>query len=230
MSWIVEFYRSSIGRKVVMAVSGLALFGFVLIHMVGNLKVYLGPEAFNHYAEGLRTIGDPLFGYGQLLWIARIGLLLAVVVHIHAAWKTTQVSRAARPAGYQLRRSVQQTYAERTMRWGGVIVLLFILYHLAHFTFGPDWAHPDFVPGDPYHNFVVGFQVWWVSAFYIVAQLCLGLHLKHGLWSLFQSLGITPDQDSGHGDWRRTFATSFALVIVLGNISFPLAVLAGVVQ
>ncbi|MBZ0111210.1 MAG: succinate dehydrogenase cytochrome b subunit, partial [Thermoanaerobaculia bacterium] len=192
MSWIVEFYRSSIGRKMAMAVSGLALFGFVLMHMVGNLKVYLGAEAFNHYAEGLRTMGAPIFGHGQLLWIARIGLLLAVVVHIHAAVMTSRISHAARPTSYKRRRSVQQTYAERTMRWGGIIILLFILYHLAHFTFGPSWAHPDFIKGDPYHNFVVGFSVWWVSAFYIVAQLCLGMHLYHGLWSLFQSLGISP--------------------------------------
>jgi succinate dehydrogenase / fumarate reductase cytochrome b subunit len=226
MSWIVEFYRSSIGRKMAMAVSGLVLFGFVLMHMVGNLKVYLGAEAFNHYAEGLRTMGAPIFGHGQLLWIARIVLLLAVLVHIHAAWRTSRISHAARPTNYQRRRSVQQTYAERTMRWGGIIVLLFILYHLAHFTFGPSWAHPDFIQGDPYHNFVVGFSVWWVSAFYIVAQLCLGMHLYHGLWSLFQSLGISPKG----ADWRRSFAGLFASLVVLGNISFPLAVLAGVVS
>ena len=226
MRWILDFYRSSLGKKWVMALTGIILFGFVLAHMLGNLKVYQGPAAFNHYAEGLRTVGKPFLGHGQALWIARLALLGAVLLHIQAAWVTTRKSRAARPRRYQVRTPVQTTYAERTMRWGGVIILLFVLYHLAHFTWGFDWAHPDFRAGDPYHNFVVGFRAWPVALFYVVAQVFLAFHLYHGLWSMFQSMGVTP----AGNDWRRPFATVFALVILAGNLSFPLAVLAGIVQ
>lgn len=226
MRWMLDFYRSGLGKKWVMAVTGIILFGFVLGHMLGNLKVYMGAEAFNHYAEGLRAFGDPFLARGQALWIARIGLLAAVLLHMHAAWSTTRTSQEAREIGYRSRRPVQMTYAERTMRWGGVIILLFVLYHLAHFTWGFDWAHPDFRAGDPYHNFVAGFRLWPIVLFYLVAQVFLGFHLYHGLWSMFQSLGYVP---RGR-DWRRPFATVFAWVIVLGNVSFPLAVVTGIVH
>ena len=226
MRWILDFYRSSLGKKWVMAVTGIILFGFVLGHMLGNLKVYMGAQAFNHYAEGLRSFGDPFLAHGQALWIARIGLLVAVFLHMHAAWATTRTSHGARDVKYRRRRAVQMSYAERTMRWGGVIILLFVLYHLAHFTWGFDWAHPDFQAGEPYHNFVAGFQLWPIVLFYLVAQVFLGFHLYHGLWSMFQSLGYVP---RGR-DWRRPFATLFAWVIFLGNISFPLAVVTGIVH
>ena len=122
---------------------------------------------------------------------------------------------------------VQMSYAERTMRYGGVIIFLFVLYHLAHLTWGWRAVHPDFVHGDPYHNFVAGFSVWWVALIYLLAQVFLGFHLYHGLWSIFQSIGWVPRTRS---DWRRAFATTFALVVVLGNVSFPLAVLGGLVR
>ena len=220
-----RLHRSAIGLKALMAVSGIVLFGFVLGHMAGNLKLYLGPEAINHYAEWLREMGTPLLPRAGLLWIARIGLLLAVVVHIGAAWKLTLINRRARPHDYEGRSVVQATYAARTMRWGGVILLLFVLYHLADLTFG--WANPDFVPGDVYHNVVAGFSVWWVSALYIVGQVALAFHLYHGLWSLFQSLGWN---HPAYNDWRRRFAAAFALVVAAGNLSFPLAVLSGLVS
>lgn len=226
MRWIVELYRSSLGKKWVMALSGAILFGFVFVHMAGNLKVYQGAEKFNAYAEGLRTVGEPFFGHGWLLWLARSVLLLAVVLHIHAAWSTSRQSWAARKLRYKRREAVQMTYAERTMRYGGVIIALFVLYHLAHFTWGWRAVHPDFRAGDPYHNFVAGFSVWWVALIYLVAQVFLGFHLYHGLWSMFQSVGWTPRTSR---DWRRPFAATFALVIVLGNVSFPLAVLGGVI-
>ncbi len=162
---------------------------------------------------------------GVLLWIARLVLLAAVGLHIWSAWQVTQLSRAARPAAYRRRDVVQASYASRTMRWGGVLVLLFVIYHLLHFTTGT--VHPEFIPGDVYTNVVRGFQVWWVSAFYIVAQLALGLHLYHGLWSLFQSLGWSHPR---FNHWRRAFAQAFAWIVTLGNISFPLAVLAGVIH
>jgi succinate dehydrogenase / fumarate reductase cytochrome b subunit len=151
-------------------------------------------------------------------------MLGAVALHIHAAWATSRQSRLARRQAYRRRQAVKMTYAERTMRYGGVILLLFVLYHLAHFTWGWRAVHPDFVPGDPYHNLVVGFAAWPVTLIYLVAQLFLGFHLYHGVWSMFQSVGWVPRTAR---DWRRPFATTFAVVIVLGNVSFPLAVLTG---
>jgi succinate dehydrogenase / fumarate reductase cytochrome b subunit len=212
------FLRSSIGKKVVMAASGAVLFGFVLGHMLGNLQVYLGPTALNSYAEKLRHLGP-------LLWGVRAVLLAAVTLHIASAYSLTRASQAARPVGYRARENRESTYASRTMRWGGVILLLFIVYHLMHFTFGN--AHPDFVHGDVFHNFVVGFQSVWVSAFYIVAMVALGFHLYHGVWSMLQTLGLSHPR---YDKLRHTFATLVAVVVVAGNVSFPLAVLTGLIH
>jgi succinate dehydrogenase / fumarate reductase cytochrome b subunit len=225
MSSVLDIYRSSLGKKAVMAVTGLILFGFVLVHMIGNLKVYQGQEKFDRYAEALRELGAPFFGHGELLWVARIGLIVAVLLHIHAAYALTLQNRRARPVDYDDRESVQSTYAARTMRWGGVILLLFVLYHLAHLTTG--WAHPDFEPGKVYQNVVVGFQIPWVAFLYVAANLALGFHLYHGLWSLFQSLGWSHPTLN---PWRRRFATAFAAIVTLGNVSFPIAVLVGIVR
>jgi len=224
---LVTLYRSAVGKKAVMAITGLALFGFVLGHMAGNFKLYLGAAELNHYAEWLREVGSPIFPHGSFLWIVRAGLLAIVGIHMLFAWQVTRLNWAARPVAYGERRNVDSPYASRTMRWGGVIILLFVLYHLAHFTWGLPWAHPDFVPGDVYHNVVAGFRVWPVSLFYIVAQGALALHLYHGLWSLFQSLGWT---GSGRETWRRTFAKAFAAIVFAGNVSFPLSVLTGLVS
>ena len=226
MTTLRSLFRSDVGKKAVMAITGIVLFGFVLVHMLGNLKLYQGPEKINGYAEWLREVGSPVLPHSGLLWIARIVLLGAVVVHVTAATQLTLKNRRARPDRYQRRVSIQSTYATRTMRWGGVIIALYVLYHLAHLTWGT--AHPSFVAGDVYGNVVSGFQIWWVSAIYIVAQLALGSHLYHGLWSMFQSLGWW--ESSNPRDWRRRFAQVFAGIITLGNLSFPLAVLAGVVQ
>lgn len=225
MAWLVDFYRSPLAKKAVMAITGIMLFGFVVGHMLGNAKMYLGEEAYNHYAEGLRALGDPLLGHGQALWIARVGLLVAVLLHIWSAWQLTLINRRARPTAYVRKDVVKATYASRTMRWGGVIILLFVVYHLLHLTFGT--AHPSFEPGNPYHNVVSGLQNPLVSAFYIVANLALAFHLYHGLWSMFQSLGLNhPSYKSA----RRIFASAFAVLVTAGNISFPLAVLAGIVK
>jgi succinate dehydrogenase / fumarate reductase cytochrome b subunit len=228
MSGLLRLYRSAVGKKFVMAASGIALFGFVLVHMLGNLKLYQGAEKLNAYAEWLREIGSPVLPHSGMLWIARLVLLAAVGIHMLAATQLTLMSWRARPEDYRERRIIQATYASRTMRWGGVIIFLYVFYHLAHLTWGWNWAHPQFVPGDVYHNVVSGFRVWWVSAFYMAAQVALGFHLYHGLWSMFQSLGWW--QRSNPHDWRRRFAQLFAWVITLGNLSFPLAVLAGLVQ
>ena len=225
MSWFARFWRSAIGKKAVMAVTGIILFGFVLAHMIGNLKVYAGSEAMNSYGEWLRTIGYPGLPMMGALWIARIVLLAAVVLHIWAAWSLTMMNRAARPLGYERQDYAAASYASRTMRWGGILVLLFVIYHILHFTTGQ--AHPDFVHGRPYENLVLGFSVPWVAIFYILANLALGLHLYHGLWSMFQSMGWNNPK---FNPWRRHFATAFAAIITLGNVSFPLAVMLGVVR
>ncbi len=234
MTWFGNFYRSSIGKKAVMAVTGLILFGWIFLHMLGNLKLYMPPHedregvmrpAVDIYAVGLRELGAPFAPETAVLWLTRIILIVAVVLHIHAAYSLTRMASEARPVGYRDRQFVKATYASRTMRWGGVIILLFIIYHLLHLTTGQ--AHPQFEPGNVYHNVVSGFQVWWVSAVYIIANLALGLHLYHGVWAMFGSLGAT---NARVENWRRAFATTFAVLITAGNISFPLAVLTGIVR
>ena len=215
-----SFLGSSIGRKVVMAVTGLILFGFVIGHLLGNLQVYQGPEKLNGYAEALRHLGP-------LLWVARGVLLLSVGLHIWAAVSLTRSNRSARPRGYERWDSQSSTYASRTMRWSGVIVLLFVVYHLLHFTFGARVVHPQFIPGDVYHNFITGFQNPLVSAFYILAMLALGLHLYHGAWSILQTVGAShPRLDRV----RYGLAAVVTALIVLGNISMPVAVMAGLLR
>src|SRR6266566_6361206 len=222
MSRVQHLLGSLVGKKVVMAATGVILLGFVLAHMAGNLKVFQGPEHFNAYAEGLRTVGAPFFGRGQLLWVARIVLLVAVFAHIWAAIGVTRASWRARPVAYQELELVETTYAARTMRWGGVIILLYVIYHLLDFTFGR--LNPGFVPGDVYHNVVASFRLWPVSAFYVAAMLVVGLHIYHGVWSALQTLGLhrAPTER-----WRRGAAGVIAAAIVAGYVAIPLAVLAG---
>jgi len=225
MSWLVNFYRSAIGKKAVMAATGIVLFGFVFVHMLGNLKLYLGPEHINAYGEWLREIGAPAVPREGLLWIARIVLLACVGLHIHAATVLTLDNWAARPIDNNRRDYAAASYASRTMRWGGVLVLLFVIYHLLDLTWGK--LNPSFIQGDVYHNIVASFGQWWIALFYVVANIALGFHLYHGLWSLFQSLGWNSQK---FNPWRREFATAFAVIITLGNISFPIAVLLGIVK
>jgi succinate dehydrogenase / fumarate reductase cytochrome b subunit len=224
MAWFPDLYRSAVGKKAVMAATGIILFAFVLGHLLGNLKLYLGPEALNGYSRFLRSAGEPLVPANVLLWAVRVVLVGCAALHVWAAWQLSRASRAARPDAYVAGTRIHTTYASRTMRWGGVIILLFVIYHLLHLTWGT--VHPGFVPGDVYHNVVSGFQVWWVSLFYIAAQVALGFHLYHGLWSMFQSLGWNHPR---FNLWRNGFAHAFAWFITLGNISFPLAVLSGLV-
>jgi succinate dehydrogenase / fumarate reductase, cytochrome b subunit len=225
MARAYSMWGSTVGKKIAMAVSGLVLIGFVVGHMIGNLKVYQGPEAFNHYAEGLRLFGAPFFGTNQALWIVRVVLLVAVLVHIVAAVQLTLHSRKARSVGYRkYDNDLVFSYASRTMVWGGVIILLFIVYHILHLTIGN--VHPDFIPGNAYHNFVAGFRSVPVSAAYIVAMIPLGFHLYHGFWSMLQTRGANNPQ---YNRFRRPVAAGLAILVVLGNISFPVAVLAGLV-
>jgi succinate dehydrogenase / fumarate reductase cytochrome b subunit len=228
MTWLGNFYRSAIGKKAVMALTGVVLFGWIFLHMVGNLKLYLGAVHLNEYAHWLRALGTPAMPETGALWLTRALLLVCVIFHIHAAYALTIMNQRARPVGYRDRGFVKGTYAARTMRWGGVIILLFVIYHLMHLTFGVPVAKPStFIKDEVYHNVVGGFQVWWVAAIYIIANLALGLHLFHGLWAMFGSLGFTNPRFE---PWRRTFATAFALIITLANISFPLSVLTGFVK
>ena len=226
MTWFGNFYGSSIGKKAVMAVTGLILFGWIFLHMVGNLKLYTGPVHMNEYAHFLRAMGAPAVPESGILWVMRLLLLAAVVLHIHAAYALTRMSAAARPVAYRQRDYVKASYASRTMRWGGVIILLFIIYHVLHLTTGHA-HHTGFVKDDAYGNVVRGFQVWWVAAVYIIANLALGLHLYHGVWAMWGSVGLINPRIEA---WRRTFATAFAVLITLGNVSFPLAVLTGIVR
>jgi succinate dehydrogenase / fumarate reductase, cytochrome b subunit len=197
----------------------------VVVHMIGNLKVYQGPDAFNQYAEGLRSFGSPFLGHGQALWLARLVLLASVVIHIGAAVSLVRQSQAARARGYrQYDGGLVFSYASRTMVWGGIIILAFVIYHLLHLTFGT--VHPDFVPHNAYHNFIIGFQMWPVSLFYILAMIPLGLHMYHGLWSALQTLGANNPRYNG---WRRPLAMAIAIIVVIGNISFPVAVLTGII-
>ena len=225
MTWILELYRSQMAKKAVMAITGVMLFGFVLGHMVGNLKVFLGPEKINAYAEGLRALGEPIFGHGDVLWLARIGLLAAVALHMLSAWQLTVLNHKARPVDYHRRSPQAATYAARTMRYGGVIILFFVVYHLLHLTVGS--VHEDFKHGDVYHNLVVAFQNPLVAGFYLLAVTSLGFHLYHGLWSFFQSLGWSgPRLDA----FRRQFAVAFAVVVTAGFISVPVAIFTGLVS
>jgi succinate dehydrogenase / fumarate reductase cytochrome b subunit len=203
-----------------MAVTGVILVGFVLGHMIGNLQVYLGPEALNHYGVLLRSL---LHGAG--LWVVRAIMLTAVILHIWAATSLTRESRRARPVGYREQQWKESTYASRTMRWSGVIILLFVIYHLMHFTTGT--AHPNFIEGDIYHNFVTGFQSVPVSLVYIFAMIALGLHLRHGVWSMFQTLGVSHPR---YIALAHAAAWLIALLVIVGNVSFPVTVLAGIVK
>lgn len=227
MSWFSDFNRSAVGKKTVMAVTGIMLFGFVLIHMIGNLHLYEGPQYLNDYGRFLRQVGAPAIPPHVALWLARLVLLGAVVLHIWSAWQVTLLNRAARPQRYVQHKTVQATYAARTMRWGGVIIALFVVFHILNLTTGTIHPGGPFVEGEVYNNVVTGFRVWWVSLFYIVAQVALGFHLYHGLWSMFQSLGWSHKR---FNLWRNTFAHAFAWLITLANISFPLAVLTGLVR
>jgi succinate dehydrogenase / fumarate reductase cytochrome b subunit len=211
---------SSVGRKMAMAFSGIVLFGFVTVHMIGNLQAYMGAATFNKYAEFLQ---HSLHGGG--IWIFRGIMLAAVAVHGWAALSLTLDNRKARPLGYRAQQLQAATWASRTMRWSGVLLMVFIVYHLLHFTTGQ--AHPNFIPGDAHANFVAGFKVPAASAFYIVAQLCLGLHMWHGVWSLTQTLGLVHPR---YNTMRRAFASVLTVLVVGVNISYPIAVLAGSIK
>ena len=219
---IVRFYRTAVGKKWVMAISGIVLMLFVLVHLIGNIKLFLSKEEINLYGEALRDMPGHLLPRTWLLWSIRAGLIAAFFFHIHAAYGLTRINMKARPGAdrYQSKRDyVAADFASRTMRWTGIIVGLFVLFHLADLTWGP--ANSEFVRGDPYNNLVYSLQRPVVAIFYALAMIALGIHLYHGAWSIFQSMGINNPKINKA---RRTFAIAFAAVIMIGNLSFPIAV------
>jgi succinate dehydrogenase / fumarate reductase cytochrome b subunit len=226
--WALTLYRSTIGKKAIMAVTGLLLVGFVIAHMAGNLQVFIGPAKMNAYASFLKSLGE-------FLWLARIILLVALVLHVLMAWQLTQIKRKARPIDYTTREAQVSTVASRTMRWGGVLLLVFIVLHILHFTTGtvfpvastPDAMYPAWSHTDVYGNIISAFRTPWVVAFYVVAMLFLMLHLFHGAWSSVRTLGLT--KPSRHPLHRRV-ATVIALVVWLGFSVIPVAVLLGVIR
>jgi succinate dehydrogenase / fumarate reductase, cytochrome b subunit len=225
---IVEFYGSAVGKKYAMAISGIFLLGYLVAHTIGNLKLYLSAEATDHYARWLREgLLVPILPEHVALWSIRLGLIAALVVHLHAAWRLTLMNRRARGTRYAARREwVAADFAARTMRWTGIIVLLFVLFHLANLTWGVQPAAPDeFVHGNVYDNVAASFSRPVVAGFYIVANLALGVHLYHGAWSLFQSLGT-----HRLNRVKRAFAVAFTVLVAGTNITFPITVLTGLVS
>ena len=221
----IELYRSSLGKKYVMAITGIMLMGFVFIHMVGNLKMFLGPAEFDHYAEFLRELLVPILPRTVTLWLLRLGLIPAFILHIHSAYGLTKINHAARPVKYESKRDyIAANFASRTMRWTGVIFGLFLIWHL----FDLSWTGTgySFHRGAAYENVTASLHRIPVGILYIVANLCLGVHLFHGAWSLFQSMGWNNPRFNA---WRRNFAAGFAALIVIGNVAMPVAILFGIV-
>ena len=224
--WPVEFYRSAVGKKWVMGLTGIILLGFVFAHMVGNLKFYLSKQEIDLYGEALRDMPGHLLPRTFLLWVIRVVLTLAFVFHIHAAYSLTRMNKRARPVGYQAPREyVAANFASRTMRLTGIVVALFLIFHLLDLTAGTaNGGH--FVRGDAYDNLFNSFERVPVAIAYIVAMCALSVHIFHGAWSLFQSLGLNNPRWNA---WRRYFAAGFALIILVGNVSMPLLITTGAV-
>ena len=226
MVGVMTLYRSSIGKKVIMAVTGLFLIGFIVFHLYGNLKVFEGPDTFNAYAEGLRTVGKPIFGHQHLLLLARVGLIASFALHIWSAVELSRQRQAGRPSNYVKHTKLESNYANLTIRWGGVVIFLFILYHLMHFTFGTPGIHPNFDPEDVYHNVIIGFQSRLATIVYIAAIIALGMHLYHGTWSMFQTLGFN---NRVYDKPLRMLGAGLGAVVAIGYLSIPLAILFGIV-
>jgi len=227
-SRVMAFWDSLIGKKIVMAVTGGVLVLFVLAHMAGNLKIFAGAEEINAYSRSLREIAYPELGYGQALWIVRIILLTCVVLHIISAYQLTRMSWQARPVGYTTKKNVETTWGAQTMRWGGVLLAVFVVFHILHFTLGAVGFQPgQFVDLMVYQNVVAGFSVWPIALFYIVAMAALCLHLDHGIWSALQTLGWTTTQNTRA---LRIVSRILALVVFAGFVSVPIAVMAGVLR
>jgi len=228
--FLLDLYGTAVGKKYVMAITGILMMLWVLAHMIGNLKLYLGQEDTDYYAEFLKKIAYPILPESTFLWLTRGAMLVALVLHVHSAYSLTRLNRQHRSVKYQGPRDYQiANFASRTMRWTGIIVLLYLVWHLLDLTFGTVnevGGSGEFVRGEVYASVVRSLERVPAAIFYILANVALGIHLFHGAWSIFQSLGWNNPR---FNKWRRLFATGFAGLIVVGNVSFPVAVLAGVV-
>lgn len=222
---LMALWRTVIGKKVVMAVTGLVLVGFVIGHMLGNLKIFAGPNEINAYSQFLREVGSPALSYGQLLWLVRIVLLICVTLHITAAIQLTRMSWAARPIGYTVKRDIETTFAARVMRWAGVLLVAFVIFHLLHLTGGVvGFGAGQFKDLAVYQNVVAAFAVWPVALFYIVAMGALCLHLSHGIWSMLQTLGWNTARNE---TTLKIISRVIAIAVFAGFTSVPVAVMAG---
>jgi succinate dehydrogenase / fumarate reductase, cytochrome b subunit len=218
--------RSTIALKLLMAVSGLVFIAYVLLHMYGNLKAFAGHDAYNEYAHHLRTIGEPMLPESGLLWVLRAVLVLALVVHVYAAVALWRRAGRARTQKYQVKRNRGSSFSSRWMRWGGVTLLLFVIWHLLNFTVGKVNVAGG-ATNDPFNLLVDSFGVWWLTLIYLVAMLALALHLHHGTWSAAQTLGLTSTASARR---RAKLAGWVLAVVIAGGFSLvPLAVLSGII-
>jgi succinate dehydrogenase / fumarate reductase cytochrome b subunit len=215
-----RFLASTNGKKVVMAVTGVMLFGWLTFHMLGNLQFYESPDKINAYGRFLKSIPE-------LLWGQRAIMFLAICLHIWSSIGLALTNNAARPTGYAKKKNTVSSYASRTMYWSGPLLFCFIVYHLLHFTVGIVHPGSDFVEGDIYHNMIVSFSVWYVSAWYIFSMILLGMHVSHGASSFLQSLGFAHPR---HTPVIKKIAVAYATVLTLGFISIPISVLTGLVK
>jgi len=220
-------YRTTIGKKMVMAASGLVILLWLVGHMLGNLKVWLNQKEFDSYAEFLRRMGEPIVPHTVLLWSIRVVLTVAFVVHVYLAVDLSLRNRRARQVRYARPGRVQADMPAVTMRWGGLALALFVVFHLANFTWG--WVHPGyrFVRGAVYSNVVGNFDQWWLVALYMAAMVALALHIYHGTWSIFQTFGANSRRWDG---LIRRGAGALAVVIFVGFVSVPVGVLVGAIQ
>ncbi|MER7585298.1 succinate dehydrogenase cytochrome b subunit [Kitasatospora sp. NPDC097691] len=223
-STLATLWRSTVGKKAVMAVTGLVMLLYLVAHMLGNLKIFFGPDDINGYAAWLRTIGQPFLGHEWFLWIARVALLASVVLHGVSAYQLSRRDLAARPNKYAHKRR-RASYATRTMRWGGVILALFIVWHILDLT--TLTVNPAAEEGHPYQNVVASFGRWYVDVFYVLAMLAVGLHVRHGFWSAAQTLGAN---NARRDRALKLTANGLALVLTAGFLSVPVAVMTGVVK
>jgi len=224
-STVETIWSSTIGKKAVMAVTGLVMVLFLLVQMLGNLKIFFGPGAFNDYAHWLRTIGEPVLHNAWYLWIQRSVLVTALVLHVITAAQLSHRDKAARPTPYQHRQRWQAGFATSTMRWGGIIIGLFVVWHILDLTVGA--VNPHFTAGHPYQNVVADFRVWWINVIYIAALVALGLHINHGFRSAARTLGV---ERVNRARAIRIAGGGLALGISLGFIAVPVGVMAGVVH
>lgn len=215
----LTFYRTTIGKKVIMAITGGIWVLYVIMHMFGNLKFFQGPEAINGWAHFLRTFGSEVVGYEGVLWLVRIVLAISLVLHVWMAWQLSRLSWASRPVKYSRRRWLAADFSGRTMRWGGLFIALFLVVHILQLTTGT--LTPGFQEGEVYRNLLLTFRNSAVAAFYILMMLVLGLHLYHGIWSLFHSLGWN-SYPSNSGLHR--LGQLLAIIIPVGFVTIPISI------